>query len=121
SHDESSDISIDLRAKSYLDVNCANCHQPGGPGGGGADYRMLTPLSHMGICNAHLLRNENKISDNMRLLVPGDTQDSYLLHRMKASQEDDVMPPMRLNVDEEGVELVKKWIESIEQCPEREF
>ncbi|RDK84333.1 fibronectin type III domain-containing protein [Marinirhabdus gelatinilytica] len=43
--------SLDERARAYLDVNCAHCHQPGGsaPNGFDIDFRLETPFEDTGI------------------------------------------------------------------------
>ena len=43
--------SLEARARSYLQVNCAMCHQPGGQGLGVADFRMTTASAQLNVCN----------------------------------------------------------------------
>lgn len=46
------DESLDIfsRARAYIDINCAHCHQPGGPVSNfGLDFRLETPYEDTGI------------------------------------------------------------------------
>jgi uncharacterized repeat protein (TIGR03806 family) len=44
------DFSLDERARAYIDVNCAHCHQPGGSiASFGLDFRFETPFDDTGI------------------------------------------------------------------------
>ena len=66
--------SIEQRARSYLDANCAQCHQPGGPALGTWDARAATPLSLAGLINGSLVVNGGDPAH--RVLVPGDAAHS---------------------------------------------
>ena len=46
--------SLDQRARAYLDINCAHCHQPKGwsrPADEGLDLRYEVPFANTGISN----------------------------------------------------------------------
>src|SRR5690606_20806987 len=47
------DAGLEPRARSYLDVHCASCHQPGGwtPSEINMDLRFETPLEETFVCN----------------------------------------------------------------------
>lgn len=48
---EDETLLIEDRARAYMDVNCAHCHQPGGsvPSGFTLDFRLQTPFADTGI------------------------------------------------------------------------
>ena len=94
--------SLEARARSYLDVNCAQCHRPGitraglptlveaGP----FDARATIPLSLAGIMNGPLGFPSGDATH--RILVPGDLARSQLLARI-ASRGPNHMPPLATN------------------------
>jgi uncharacterized repeat protein (TIGR03806 family) len=103
------------RARAYLETNCAQCHQPGGPTPSGMDLRATTPLEDAGICNVVPAGNDLGLADP-RLVAPGAPERSVLLGRL-ARRDDLRMPPLGSTVaDAEGVELVRTWIEGLPGC-----
>ena len=63
---EDSDLSLDSRARAYLDINCAHCHNPGGwdeASRPDLDLRFETPLNQTGL--------ERKARDLERQLETG--------------------------------------------------
>ena len=103
--------SVELRARSYLDVNCASCHQPGGPALGGFDARAAIPLSLAGIVNGPLVNNGGDPAN--RVLVPGNAARSRLLHRL-ALRGPGQMPPLGSHErDAAGETLLRAWITTL--------
>ncbi len=108
--------SAERRARSYLHTNCANCHQPGGPGGGDLDLRMATPLEHTGTCNRAPLGDSLGLT-NPVIIAPGQPDQSILLLRME-SLDQHRMPPLATRiVDTEAVAVIREWISDITTCP----
>lgn len=102
--------SLDERVRSYLDANCAACHQPGGTGAGW-DARYETPLAGQGILNGQV-RNNLGIPD-ARLVVPGDVAKSMMHRRMASDSLTERMPPVTRNLpDAAALELLEAWIKS---------
>jgi uncharacterized repeat protein (TIGR03806 family) len=99
---------IETRARAYLDVNCSQCHQPGGTALGAIDARATTPLSLTGVVNGPLFSASGTAAD--RVLVPGDVAHSMLLRRMTG--EGAVrMPPLGSNErDLAGESIITQWI-----------
>ena len=104
------------QARTYLEVNCASCHQPNGPGDAEIDLRYTTSFARMGLCNV-VTDRDTLDTPNGVLLVPGSPEDSVLYRRMNR-RDDKQMPPIGSSVvDREGVSIIRRWIESLETCP----
>jgi uncharacterized repeat protein (TIGR03806 family) len=104
------------RARAWLHTNCSFCHQPGGLGGGDADLRFSTPGTAMQICDVAPTSGDLGIEDAL-LLAPGEPDRSVLLSRI-SRRDAYAMPPLASSlVDDDGVALVREWIESMAACP----
>lgn len=106
-------VSLEARARSYLAVNCAPCHRPGGTVGGGFfDVRLETPTDFAGLLLGPL--NDARNDPDLRVVVPGHPDRSMLVRRLQ-SEEGDRMPPISSGVvDAEGVALLQRWVTSAE-------
>lgn len=104
---------VEERARAWLDVNCAMCHQPQGPGNASIDLRMTTALTDAGLVDVPPSQGELGI-EGARLLAPGDPEGSLLLHRVQTLGAGR-MPPIGSHVvDEQGVSLLEAWIRSMD-------
>ncbi len=102
--------SLETRARSYLDSNCAHCHRPGGAQAQ-FDARFNTPLAQQGIVNA-TAANPLGIAD-ARIVAPGAVERS-LLHLRMTLLGANQMPPLGKNVvDEQAAALVARWIQNL--------
>ena len=106
--------SLNDRARAYLHGNCAFCHQPGGGGYGGADYRATTALAMTGACNAMPIVSGFGLP-NARLIAPGAPQSSVILRRLTVNDAHR-MNPYRFAVDEFGVAMLRDWIGTLKDC-----
>jgi uncharacterized repeat protein (TIGR03806 family) len=112
---DDSAYSAERRVRSYLHSNCANCHQPGGPGGGNLDLRMSASLEQTGLCNRAPLNGDLGLT-NPVLLKPGDPESSILVLRME-SLGGVRMPPLGSNVrDDTALALVRQWVAGLSDC-----
>ena len=105
---------LEHRARSYLDVNCAYCHQPGTGNRAAFDLRYTTPLSSANLINGALLNAFG--NPEARIIRPKDTENSMLFHRLSSLDLASglAMPPLSKNVlDQEGINLVAEWINSL--------
>ena len=99
---------LTLRARSYLEANCAQCHQPGGTAFGAWDARSTTPLSLAGIVNGPLLASGVQPAD--RVVVPGSEYYSVLLRHVTGIFAGR-MPPVGSNERDLTAEtLLAQWI-----------
>ncbi len=111
-HDESCDL--DQRARVLLDVNCAMCHRPNGPGNASIDLRYATSLESTKMLNEKPAQGDFGIAD-ARIIAPGQPDASLLLHRMNTISNGR-MPNIGSNViDQKAVKLLREWINSIDQ------
>jgi len=101
-------------SRAWLEVNCATCHRPGGIAPGGRDLRYATPLEKMNLIGKRPLHGQMTPPDGS-VLSPGQPLNSEIFLRA-AHRGDRQMPPLASNVaDPRGVEIVRRWIESLEE------
>ena len=103
---------LDLRAKSYIDINCAHCHRVGGH----CDYVPQrfnfsnTDTYTFGICLPPLFN----IPDNPYVINAGDADHSELMYRINTNEGSEMMPIIgRTIIHEEGVALMREYINSL--------
>jgi len=105
------------RARSYLEVNCSHCHQPGGTTQAAFDARWETPFALSGLCNAAPLNGDLGVG-SAKLLVPGKPEQSLLILRMSDLDQPGRMPPFASNlVDALGIKALQSWVGSLSMCP----
>lgn len=101
--------SLEARVRSYLDVNCANCHRDGGTATPSWDGRAHLTLAQTQVINGNA-SNNNGSTDN-RLIVPGDTTHSIILNRIAVTNGFTRMPPLGSNeLDQASIALLTQWI-----------
>jgi hypothetical protein len=102
--------SLDDRARSYLDVNCAYCHRPGGTVAY-FDARYDVPRERQNLVNGQVLIDEGL--DKAKVIAPSDIWRSVALLRV-SSLEGLKMPPLaHETIDRQGVTLLRAWIQSL--------
>ena len=101
--------SLDERARSYLQVNCAHCHQFGGGGTANISLRYDTPLEQTLILDVRPSQGTFGIYD-ARIVAHGDPYRSVLFYRM-AKLGPGRMPRIGSDLlDEDGLRLMRDWI-----------
>lgn len=100
------------RARSWLDVNCAPCHRPDGPGNAAIDLRRGTALADTGLVDVPPAQGDLGLAD-ARLVAPGDPDRSILWRRVH-TLGDGRMPNLASNrIDDQGSALLREWITSL--------
>ncbi|MDB6020549.1 MAG: hypothetical protein JWQ04_406 [Pedosphaera sp.] len=106
--------SLEDRARSYLDANCAHCHRPGGTVAY-FDARYDTPLSAQKLIEGQVLINQGV--DNAWNIAPNDIWRSIIFMRVNTVEAIRMPPLARATLDRQGVELLRQWIESLPGPP----
>lgn len=107
--------SVEERARSWLHVNCSYCHQLGGVTQTNIELDYDKSLRRMKVCDTDPTQGDLGIA-GAKLLVPGDPDNSILWQRLRM-RGDGQMPPIGSYLaDEEGVQVVAEWIESLSSC-----
>lgn len=108
---------LHARAEAYLDINCGHCHRPEGSANNSGLflYNLEKDISKKGVCKKPVAAGKGSgglIYD----IVPRNAEASILHFRMNSTQPDIMMPELgRSMIHEEGVVLIKEWINSLEE------
>ncbi|GAB3285443.1 PQQ-dependent sugar dehydrogenase [Parahaliea aestuarii] len=109
---DDSGAELNKLARAYLAVNCAACHREGGTAPVQIDLRFSTPLGDTGLIDQPPLASTPGM-ENAVLVAPGAPSASLLIDRV-ARRDRFAMPPLGSHlVDEAGVTLLSRWIESL--------
>lgn len=116
-HDTSQNL--ELRVRSYLDINCAHCHSDHGF----CNYRSMRfqfdqteQAENIGVCQTP----DEDISIYIdgtptHIVKPGNHEASVLYYRLNTTKENIRMPLRgRTLIHEEAVQMVSQWINSLE-------
>ena len=112
--------SLDLRARSYVDINCAHCHQDGRH----CDYRPMrfaftetkNNLTNMGVC-LNTTDMQGFPLALSKVVTPGSINRSMMYYRLNTTNDAYKMPLHgRTIIHDEGVALIQAWINSLEPC-----
>ncbi len=105
---------LETRARVYLDVNCAMCHQPNGPGNANIDLRYATDLESTKTIDTKPTQGDLGTVD-ARLISPGHPERSLMLQRIETKAVGR-MPNIGSNrVDQKGADLLREWIKSLKE------
>ncbi|NNC79412.1 MAG: hypothetical protein HKN94_04585 [Acidimicrobiales bacterium] len=113
---EDPSIPLNDRARAYLDINCAHCHNKNGPADtSGLFLEYSTQLGpRLGICKPPIAAGTG--TGNRRVGIdPGEPDESIFIFRMETADPGAMMPELgRALAHQEGVDLVSEWIESLD-------
>ncbi len=100
------------RARSYLDINCAHCHNPQGPAKTSGLFLQSeeNKPANYGVCKVPIAAG-NASGGRKYDIHPGSPERSILTYRMNSTDPGKMMPEIgRSLVDQEGLELIHQWI-----------
>jgi len=108
--------STEARARAWLDINCAHCHNPDGTASvSGLDLSLHQQLpARFGVYKPPVAAGRG--SSNFKFSIdPGRPETSFLLHRIRSTDPGAMMPTVgRSLVDEEGAALIEQWIRKMQ-------
>ncbi len=114
--------SVDERARTWLDINCAHCHNLKGSGRtSGLDLRKEhRDRTRLGVYK-HPVAAGQGTGDRLYGVVPGRPDESILVYRIESTHPGIMMPELgRGLVDIESVALIRQWILEMEPPEQRE-
>ena len=106
---------LDARARAWLEINCAHCHNPRGAASNSGLFLDLarTDPEQRGVFKRPTAAGRGAGTRDFDI-VPGAPDASILLYRMESTDPGIAMPELgRATVHKEGVALVRQWIESM--------
>jgi uncharacterized repeat protein (TIGR03806 family) len=109
---ENEDASVELRARSWLEANCAHCHRKDGPAKTSGLHLLASETNplQLGVGKAPVAAGRG--SGGLKYdIVPGAPDKSILYHRIVSNDPGVMMPELgRKVVHREGAELISQWI-----------
>jgi uncharacterized repeat protein (TIGR03806 family) len=113
------DAALDLRARSYLDTNCSQCHKQGGDASASGmwlDWLSTAPeqdSAMWGVCKRPTSADGATCERSVDI-VPGQPDKSIYMCRVESTDPKVQMPPLGRNlVHAEGVALLRAWISAL--------
>lgn len=110
-----SNISLEKRARSYLDSNCGFCHNAFGPASTSGLYLNYEENNsfHLGILKSPVAAGIGAGPYKFDI-YPGKGNESILTYRMNSTNPGVMMPEIgRVSVHKEAVVLIKEWIDQL--------
>ncbi|MCH2160732.1 MAG: right-handed parallel beta-helix repeat-containing protein [Phycisphaerales bacterium] len=113
--DDADSGELDARARAWLDVNCAHCHNPLGTARtSGLDLGVAqrNPAKY-GVMKSPVAAGRGSGGRGYDI-VPGKPEESILLYRMESEEPSIRMPSLgRSMAHPESIELIREWIASM--------
>ena len=114
---DGADGALEQRARAYLDVNCAHCHNPNGPAHtSGLDLRWSqSDPALWGVFKRPVAAGRGSAGYDFSI-EPGHPERSILVYRMQSTDPGVMMPELgRQLVDERGIALMRDWIAEMDR------
>jgi mono/diheme cytochrome c family protein len=96
------------RIRSFLAVNCVQCHQPSATARGLWDARLTTPLAEAGILDGPLVDLQG--DPNQRVVSPGSIETSMLLTRISHLGPGHMPPLVTDKLNQIAIDVLTSWI-----------
>ncbi len=112
------DVSLpaDIRARAWLDINCAHCHKPDGSASNSGLWLAATETDpvKLGI-GKHPVAAGRGAGSLFKVIVPGAPDRSIMAYRIGSTEPGIAMPELgRASPDPDGLALVRLWIAEME-------
>jgi len=113
--DLSNGFTLDEKARTYLDINCAHCHNSEGPAnntGMFLDYEQTDSIK-LGFCKSPVAAGGG--SGGLDYAIsPGSAESSIMIFRLNSLELDVSMPELgRSVIHEEGLQLLTDWVNNL--------
>lgn len=109
---EAENSTVNDRARSWLEANCAHCHRADAPGKTSGLHLLASESNpaKLGIGKAPIAAGKG--SGGLKFdIVPGKPEQSILVHRINSTDPGVMMPELgRTMIHKEGVDLITRWI-----------
>lgn len=106
---------LNERARAYLDINCAHCHNPQGPAHmSGLDLSFdQEDAGKYGVFKSPIAAGRGSGGYKFGI-EPGHPENSILIHRIESTEAGVMMPPLpKRMIHDEGIALLREWIQSM--------
>jgi len=103
---------LEQRARSYLDVNCAHCHRMSGGGSTNIELIIEHPLEKTKLVSERPLQGSFGLY-HAEIVSPGDPYRSVLFYRLAKTGSGHMPHIGSHEIDSRGLELIHDWIRSI--------
>ena len=110
------ELPLDVRARAYLEGNCAHCHNPVGPADtSGLDLSLSADSDLvLGTCKPPIAAGAGT-GGHLFSVVPGEPDASIMPYRMASTDPGAMMPELgRTLAHAEGVQLIRDWIAAMD-------
>jgi uncharacterized repeat protein (TIGR03806 family) len=102
--------SLEARARAWLDINCAYCHNSNGGAARTSGLYLDLDQPDPGICKPPVAAGRGS-GGRAYAIVPGKPDASFLVYRLESTEPEIKMPELgRSLVYAEGVALIREWI-----------
>lgn len=111
---DAKDGTLNERARAWLDINCAHCHNEQGPAKTSGMYLDIhqTDLQKLGLNKTPVAAGKGSGGRKFGI-VKGKPEESMLVYRIESLDPGEMMPEVgRKMQHKEGITLIKAWIKS---------
>lgn len=106
---------LDARARAYLEINCAHCHNPAGAASNSGLFLELDRKDAVTIGVGKRPVAAGRGSGGRAFAIqPGDAEGSILIYRLRSTDPGIAMPELgRATAHDEGIALLSQWIDAM--------
>jgi glucose/arabinose dehydrogenase len=109
---------LELRARSYLHANCAQCHVEAGGGNAQMELEFITAPEKMRVLDVKPLHHHFDGAEP-RLIAPGAPERSMIYRRLALRGTGQMPPLATAEVDREALKLMEEWIRTMKPAEKK--